>query len=66
MPSDHDQIPATRCAFCREPVDIETCLRDHAFFYCSPNCKLGRERAYDKYVDPLGRHSNPDRIATHD
>lgn len=58
--------PRTRCAFCREGVDIDTCIRTHAFEYCSIECKKAHERAYDRHVDPLGWHSNPNRIGTHD
>ncbi len=55
-----------RCAFCEKAIDFESCIRDDAFIYCSQECKKARDRAYDKYVDPLGWYSNPDRIATHD
>lgn len=55
-----------KCAFCKKKIDIETCVQDHAFRYCSHECKKLRERDYDRYVDPLGWYSNPNRIATHD
>ena len=60
--------PETRCANCRKILDIETCHwdRSRVFSYCDPMCQKLRERAYDRWVDPLGWYSNPNRVATHD
>jgi len=40
-------------------------LRDESQ-YCSMNCQTAYEKSYDKHVDPLGWHSNPDRVSTND
>lgn len=62
-------VNARRCAGCERLVEPEEAVydRNRVFAYCSSVCRRERERAYDRYVDPLGVYSNYDRfIDTHD